>query len=307
MAQATRPASCCDFKIAIICEREIETDVVKALFDRHWDSEGSSYGTAPGDPNVYYTGFISRHNVVLISILDTEKTNAAAAVFYCHVSFPNINFALVVGVCGAAPFVDGAENKIMLGDVIISDGLIQDDLKRRHPERFKHKESLLDSPSGPRVGIPPVLAELNSIHGRKILASKTASYLDKLQKESGLKAEYPGVQHDKLFEATYRHISEGTCEECDCSGQLVPRPGPDDGTPKPAVHFGWTMSLDTAIETGERRDEIVQRNGAIGFQMASVEAWNSFPCLVIKGACNYADGHRINVWQNYATATASAV
>jgi nucleoside phosphorylase len=33
---------------------------------------------------------------------------------------------------------------------------------------------------------------------------------------------------------------------------------------------------------------------------------NSFPCLVIRGICDYADSHKNKIWQKYAAAVAAA-
>jgi hypothetical protein len=33
---------------------------------------------------------------------------------------------------------------------------------------------------------------------------------------------------------------------------------------------------------------------------------NSFPCLIIRGICDYADSHKNKQWQNYAAAVAAA-
>ncbi len=33
---------------------------------------------------------------------------------------------------------------------------------------------------------------------------------------------------------------------------------------------------------------------------------NNFPCLVIRGICDYADSHKNDQWQRYAAATAAA-
>jgi nucleoside phosphorylase len=33
---------------------------------------------------------------------------------------------------------------------------------------------------------------------------------------------------------------------------------------------------------------------------------NSFPCLVIRGICDYADSHKNKQWQDYAAGTAAA-
>lgn len=52
------------------------------------------------------------------------KANAAAVTTDCRASFPNIKLALVVGICGVAPFMPGNENEIVLREVIVSDGVI---------------------------------------------------------------------------------------------------------------------------------------------------------------------------------------
>ena len=33
---------------------------------------------------------------------------------------------------------------------------------------------------------------------------------------------------------------------------------------------------------------------------------DTFPCLVIRGICDYADSHKNKIWQPYAAATAAA-
>jgi hypothetical protein len=33
---------------------------------------------------------------------------------------------------------------------------------------------------------------------------------------------------------------------------------------------------------------------------------NEFPCIVIRGICDYADAHKNDVWQKYAATTAAA-
>jgi nucleoside phosphorylase len=33
---------------------------------------------------------------------------------------------------------------------------------------------------------------------------------------------------------------------------------------------------------------------------------NNFPCLVIRGICDYADSHKNDVWHRYAAVTAAA-
>jgi nucleoside phosphorylase len=40
--------------------------------------------------------------------------------------------------------------------------------------------------------------------------------------------------------------------------------------------------------------------------MEGAGVWDAFPCVVIKGVCDYADSHKNKKWQGYAAATAAA-
>ncbi|KAH6970347.1 hypothetical protein BKA56DRAFT_735956 [Ilyonectria sp. MPI-CAGE-AT-0026] len=305
--EPTRPTTRLGFNIAIICALTIEADAVEALFDQYWDDDVPRYDKAPGDPNAYSTGSIGRHNVVLAYMPGMGKASSAAVAANCRASFPNIKLALVVGVCGVVPFVPSSNIEIVLGDIIMSSGVIQYDLGRQLPERFVCKNTLLESLGRPNAEIRTLLAKLEGIRGRKMLRSKMASHLDRLQNEPELEARYPGVAYDRLFDATYRHISDGkTCEECGCNGGLVLRRRFDQGIPQPAVHFGFIASGDTVMKSGEERDNIARQESVIGFEMEGAGVWDTFPCIVIKGACDYADSHKTKVWQRYAAATTAA-
>jgi hypothetical protein len=40
--------------------------------------------------------------------------------------------------------------------------------------------------------------------------------------------------------------------------------------------------------------------------MEAAGLMNNFPCIVIRGICDYADSHKNDRWQRYAAATAAA-
>ncbi|KAF7536244.1 hypothetical protein G7Z17_g13079 [Cylindrodendrum hubeiense] len=305
--EPTRPTTRYGFNIAIICALTIEADAVEALFDQYWDDDGPHYDKAPGDSNTYSTGSIGRHNVVLAYMPGMGKASSAAVATNCRVSFPNIKLALVVGVCGAVPFVPSSDNEIVLGDVIISSGIVQYDLGRQLPDRFVRKDTLLESLGRPNPEIRGLLAKLAGIRGRKTMKSKMTGHLNELEKEPELEAKYPGVAHDRLFNATYRHIGDGkTCEECGCNGELVSRRRLEQGIPQPAVHFGLIASGDTVMKSGQQRDDIARQESVIGFEMEGAGVWDTVPCIVIKGACDYSDSHKMKMWQRYAAATTAA-
>jgi nucleoside phosphorylase len=60
------------------------------------------------------------------------------------------------------------------------------------------------------------------------------------------------------------------------------------------------------MKDGIFRDRIVQKEGVICFEMWAAGLMDSFPCLVIRGICDYADSHKNKQWQHYAAVTASA-
>lgn len=75
---------------------------------------------------------------------------------------------------------------------------------------------------------------------------------------------------------------------------------------KPFIHFGTIVSGDQVMKSGFRRDAIAFREKAIAFEMEGAGVWDSFPTVVIKSACDYADSHKNKMWQRYAAATAAA-
>ncbi|WKT50811.1 Nucleoside phosphorylase superfamily [Fusarium oxysporum f. sp. vasinfectum] len=60
------------------------------------------------------------------------------------------------------------------------------------------------------------------------------------------------------------------------------------------------------MKSGEDCDHIARKFGVIAFEMESAGVWDNLPCLVVKGACDYADSHKAKATQNYAAATAAA-
>lgn len=75
---------------------------------------------------------------------------------------------------------------------------------------------------------------------------------------------------------------------------------------KPFIHFGTIACGDSVMKSGLRRDEIALREKVIAFEMEGAGVWDSFPTVVIKSVCDYADSHKNKKWQRYAAATAAA-
>jgi hypothetical protein len=113
----------------------------------------------------------------------------------------------------------------------------------------------------------------------------------------------PGRQHDELFEASYSHPEGNTCDRCDRS-RLVRRL-PERQDDKPKVHYGNIASGDEVMEDGPTRDRIAREEGILSFEMEAAGLMDTFPCVVIRGVCDYADSHKNKRWQPYAAMTAA--
>ena len=60
------------------------------------------------------------------------------------------------------------------------------------------------------------------------------------------------------------------------------------------------------IKNAAERDRLGHEFGASCVEMEAAGLTNEFPCLVIRGICDYADSHKNDAWQKYAATTAAA-
>lgn len=96
---------------------------------------------------------------------------------------------------------------------------------------------------------------------------------------------------DVLFEAIYDHEREQTRDVCS-AGRQVARLPRDNGE-EVVVNYGTIASGNQAIKNGAVRDKLsAELGGILCFEMEAAGLMNSFPCLVIRGICDYADSHK---------------
>jgi nucleoside phosphorylase len=237
-------------------------------------------------------------------------------------SFPSIKVGLMVGI-GAGIASPEQGHDIRLGDIVVSlpqgqsGGVIQYDLgKSRTSEdqghtthSFKRVGSLASPPGA-------LLKALTSLKARvQMEGSNVSSFLETMSERYPLMAKnepkkpgfiYQGQENDKLFEASYIHKSGIKCDDCDLT-RAVPRDTrPDPEVPR--VHYGVIASGNMLVKDAAVRDAISEDSGedCICLEMEAAGLMNSFPCLVIRGICDYADSHKNDIWQEYAAATAAA-
>ena len=113
-----------------------------------------------------------------------------------------------------------------------------------------------------------------------------------------------GAGPDVLYRADSHHVPGNSCERCGQDAIVHRQPRSDTF---PFIHYGTIASDDNVIKSGRERDRISKElGGVLCFEMEAAGLMNSFPCLVIRGICDYADSHKNDAWQPYAAATAAA-
>ncbi|MCJ1308778.1 hypothetical protein MMC25_002433 [Agyrium rufum] len=325
MARYLSPRSRSDFRVAIFCASPVEAGFVEALFEGPEEEDRKWYGKAAGDKNAYSLGMICGHNVVLARLPKRGNASSGAASVNLRSSFPGIELALVVGMCGAVPTHPETGTEILLGDCIISTAVIEYDFGRHyHAEgsRRKHDVENCLGRAGPEIR--SFLSKISTFRGRSRLHTRRDTYLADIQAHFP-EARYPGRSQDRLFEPAYVHRhrnSEESCKKCapvdgscleECSTlgceseYLIPRERlrrPEDVTPQ--IHFGRFGSANAVMKSGEDRARVSQADDIVAFETESAGIWDQLPTVVIKAACNYADSHASRQWQTYAAASAAA-
>ncbi|KAK3663650.1 hypothetical protein LTR22_005592 [Elasticomyces elasticus] len=114
---------------------------------------------------------------------------------------------------------------------------------------------------------------------------------------------FPGANNDVLYESSYVHESGNACDHCDRS--RVVRRKHDREADKPGIHYGNIASGNGVMKDGNMRDRVAQKEDVLCFEMEAAGLMDSFPCVVIRGVCDYADSHKNKSWQPYAAATAA--
>ncbi|KAI1455233.1 ankyrin repeat protein [Annulohypoxylon moriforme] len=271
-----------EYTVGWICALPKEQTAAMAMLDQiHPDID-----KPPSDHNAYTLGSIGEHNIV-IACLPKGKigTNSAATVATRMVdTFPSIKVGLMVGIGGGIP------PNVRLGDVVVSapvdeyPGVVQWDLGKAEKDgKFKRTGTLNNPPSA----LLTALSKLESNH--EMSESKIPQYLDEVEKKwPKLALKYTSSQSlkDSLSILEY---------------------GESQNRRDVRVHYGLIASGNQVIKDSEFRDDLNRSFGGniLCVEMEAAGLINDFPCIVIRGICDYADSQKNKDWQEYAAMIAA--
>lgn len=291
-----------DYPIGIICALALEKAAVEAMLDE----EHPRLKNKEHDVNDYTVGRIGVHNVAIACLPAGLLGNGPAATVAKDMlrSFP-IKLGLMVGIGGG---VYTKKTDIRLGDVVVSHpegrhgGVVQWDYGKMEKGGVFRRTGTLNKPPS------ALLHALQSMKTRHFKEDhKLPESLRMISPFMAKTFKYQGADQDQLFDATYDHEGDETDETCDkCDMQrVVPRSPRAESAPQ--IHYGNIASGNEVVKDGVTRDKIAKAEGVICFEMEAAGLMDNFPCLVIRGICDYADSHKNKIWQPYAAVTAAAL
>ncbi|KAI9154703.1 Ankyrin repeat domain-containing protein [Paramyrothecium foliicola] len=291
----TRRLTLEDYTVAWIAALPIELAAAQAMLDDiHDDLPLPLY-----DSNSYTFGNIGEHNVVIACLPSGLYGTNSAAVVGSHLqrSFPSIQIGLLVGIGGGVP--DRAD--VRLGDVVVSHEVLQYDFgKTVQSGRFLRTSNSVRPPQILMTTISKLRARHESEHTR------IPSFIAEMVARNPFLEHYtyPDSLQDCLFDAEYEHDSlKPDCKDCDKSHLKIRSPRKDTN---PKVHYGVVASGNQVLKHGLTREFWSEQENVLCFEMEAAGVMDHFPCLTIRGICDYADSHKSKGWQPYAAAVAAA-
>ncbi|OHF03755.1 pfs domain-containing protein [Colletotrichum orchidophilum] len=258
------------------------------------------------DNNSYKLGRMGKHNVAIAVLPHGEYGESSAAVVARDMvrTFENIRVGLMVGIGGGAPSL---ENDIRLGDIVVSSptggygGVLQYDFgKSVEGGKFEMTGFLNQPPIALRTALNALIADF------EIEGNWLGSDIQKALKSENLKQKYgrPSSESDRLFRSNISYDANKATADYGAD-DFVDRP---ERSPEsvPVVHHGLIASANQVMKDANKRDILAKDKNVLCFEMEAAGLMNHFPCLVIRGICDYSDSHKNKQWQGYAAMAAAA-
>lgn len=157
-----------------------------------------------------------------------------------------------------------------------------------------------------------MLSALGKIESELPSERKFKTYLESFEKYAEDCPEFATRpdEPDRLFKSSFAHLKdeEGepqyTCDDCPVENEVK---RPKRPVERSIVHYGTIASGDQVVKDSILRDKLAKLYpGVMCFEMEAAGLVNRFPCLVVRGICDYCDSHKNKAWQPYAAAAAAA-
>ncbi|CAG8941374.1 unnamed protein product [Penicillium salamii] len=276
-----------EYTIGWISALKIEAVAATSMLDEKTEPP---FQRIPGDKNSYICGKIGAHHVVITILPGTGGIAAGQAATNLTRTFPSIRYVFMVGIGGGIP---RPKHDIKLGDIVVSvptdasPGVRQIDIGKEEEGGFK-LEGSLNQPDVTLLGAIKYLQVLHDMDEGRI--HSLIKHPKNMKPKVRAQLAYQGPKDQKKSQPP------GDCEECD----------QNELWPDPDIHYGIIASGSKVIKSASVRDRIGEAFNACCVEMEAYGLMNYFPCLVIRGISDFADGEKNDDWQGYASLTAAA-
>lgn len=294
-----------DYTIGWVCDSiEGQLAALYMLDDKHEDLPYP----VDGD-NTYILGKIGGHNAVVACPLKSRNDKDDARTTTQMMSnFPNIAICLMIGTGSSI------SPKVRLGDAVVSwshigyPTVLQRNMKNDEPMKR----------TGPLSNLPgALLTALTKFQADTLSHYQVLNHINYVQTREDIPRNFikSHLPEDLLFKSDYNHISripdsshknneEGYCQLCDKS-MIVDRPPSKNNF---GIHYGLIASVNRAVIDANLRKKLKECHTditCVDTEVANI-IHDEFPCIFIRGICDYADSHKNKAWQGYAAVTAAA-
>ncbi|KAJ5760316.1 hypothetical protein N7520_007472 [Penicillium odoratum] len=293
------------FQIGWICALPIEAAAAAEMLDEKF---GILEEQDAADSNTYTIGRIGKHHVVIACLPGGQYGTTSAttvAINMLRTFSQSLRIGLMVGIGGGVP---SATHDIRLGDIVISfpegtcGGVVQYDIGKIIEGGGLERTGSLNSP--PKA----LLTAVSTMRASGL--TDDPRYLEYIQNAIERNARTrrnfgrPNAKSDRLFQTEHDHIpNASSCDGCPAEWEET-RGEREDSDPQP--HYGIIASGNKVIKHGRTREQLRLETGALCFEMEAAGLMLDFPCIVIRGVCDYADSHKNKQWQGYAALAAAA-
>ncbi|KAF5522531.1 hypothetical protein CGCA056_v006519 [Colletotrichum aenigma] len=292
-----------DYTVAWICPLEVEQIAAIEMLDE----EHTILPKSSADHNVYSLGSINSHNIVIAGLHQPRNCPAATVMAQMRMTFPNLQFGLLVGISGGVP-VQTDNRMIRLGHVVVSkpagghSGALQYDHRKARDGHFERTDAL-----APAAAVLLNTAQALAVQRARLDVDPVQHDVRRIDttRRRLRRYQYPGEQNDHLFPPHYKHHRQGSCNtKCNLS-KRIPRTSDNDDT-FVVMHRGNIASGEMVVKDALLRDILTQQDGLLCFEMEAAGAITDFPCLVVRSISDYCDSHKNDMWHRYAAAVAAA-
>ncbi|KZL69424.1 phosphorylase superfamily protein [Colletotrichum incanum] len=108
------------------------------------------------------------------------KVSAANEVVRLRSTYVGLEIAFLTGICGGVPS-PGTDHEVLLGDVVIGKSIVQYDLGRQYPGKFRRKDGVEDNLSRLNKDVRSFLATYETQHGRNDLRRQITKVFEQVQ------------------------------------------------------------------------------------------------------------------------------